>query len=135
MNTSFYGGREGRSFVIVKEFKTIAEMVEKFRQGPSYKEVNFDEYVLINTEHKNNPENGRIFRRGYDFSSGRTISCFRLKQFYDGNGELLQNYYENTINAAGAVYIGWTCWTCASFKYRVLSRYCSKKCCYFYPIF
>ena len=106
MNTSFYGGREGRSFVIAKEFKTIAEMVEKFRQGPSYKEVNFDEYVLINTEHKNNPENGRIFRRGYDFSSGRTISCFRLKQFYDGNGELVQNYYENTINAAGAVYIG-----------------------------
>lgn len=105
MNTSFYGGREGRSFVIVKEFKTIAEMVEKFRQGPSYKEVNFDEYVLINTERKNNPENGQIFRRGYDFASGRMINCFNMSVTKVGNDHI-ESFLQTTTYAYGAVYIG-----------------------------
>ena len=72
MSNSFYGGREGRSFVVVKNFNSIQEMAEAFSQGPAYTEVNFDEYVLINTINKNDPSNGKIFRRGYDFDSDRT---------------------------------------------------------------
>ena len=69
--SNFYGGKEGRSFVITKEFQSIAEMTEAFKQGPLYTEVNFDEYVLINTVNKNSPENGQLFRRGYDYNSDR----------------------------------------------------------------
>ena len=47
---SFYGGRRGASFVIVKRYSTIAEMITAFSQGGDYKTVNYDEYVLIDTE-------------------------------------------------------------------------------------
>ena len=53
---SFYGGRPGASFVIVKSFISIAEMIANFKQGPNYTDVHFDEYVLINTENKANAE-------------------------------------------------------------------------------
>lgn len=66
---SFYGGRQGASFIIVRTYSTVAEMVNYFKQGPNYTTVHYDEHVLINTENKNNPENGRIYRRGYDFTN------------------------------------------------------------------
>ena len=66
---SFYGGRRGASFVIVKRYSTIAEMVAAFSQGGDYKIVNYDEYVLIDTENKNNPDNGKIYRRGYEYNN------------------------------------------------------------------
>ena len=66
---SFYGGRRGASFVIAKRYSTIAEMVAAFSQGGDYKTVNYDEYVLIDTENKNNPDNGKIYRRGYDYNN------------------------------------------------------------------
>lgn len=98
---NFYGGREGRSFVITKEFQTITDMVEKFSMGPSYNEVHFDEYVLINTINKNSPENGQVFRRGYDFDSDRTINSYKLGRDEKGN-----TYLKTTISAGGAVYVG-----------------------------
>jgi len=64
---SFYGGRPGFSFIIVANYASIDEMVENFQQGPSYEAVHFDEHVLINTENKNDPDNGKIYRRGYDY--------------------------------------------------------------------
>lgn len=103
---SFYGGRQGASFVIQEKYKSIkapdvtneiwnkiiredlglAEganisneqreswnkqycMVSAFQQGNSYKTVNYDEYVIIDTENKNDPDNGRIYRRGYDYNN------------------------------------------------------------------
>ena len=66
---SFYGGRRGASFVIAKRYSTIAEMVTAFSQGGDYKTVNYDEYVLIDTENKNNPDNGKIYRRGYEYNN------------------------------------------------------------------
>ena len=66
---SFYGGRRGASFVIVKRYSTIAEMISVFSQGGDYKTVNYDEYVLIDTENKNNPDNGKIYRRGYEYNN------------------------------------------------------------------
>ena len=66
---SFYGGRRGASFVIAKRYSTIAEMVVAFSQGGNYKTVNYDEYVLIDTENKNNPDNGKIYRRGYEYNN------------------------------------------------------------------
>ena len=66
---SFYGGRRGASFVIAKRYSTIAEMVAAFSQGGDYKTVNYDEYVLIDTENKNNKDNGKIYRRGYEYNN------------------------------------------------------------------
>ena len=66
---SFYGGRRGASFVIVKRYSTIEEMVAAFSQGGDYKIVNYDEYVLIDTENKNDKNNGKIYRRGYEYNN------------------------------------------------------------------
>lgn len=103
---SFYGGRRGASFVIVKRYKRLnapkktdevwnkiiredlhlAEdaaitdaqrqawvidncMIPAFQQGGAYKTVNYDEYVLIDTYNKNDADNGKIYRRGYDYTN------------------------------------------------------------------
>ena len=66
---SFYGGRRGASFVIVEKFKSIQEMINAFKQGGNYKTVNYDEYIIIDTENKNNQDNGKIYRRGYDYNN------------------------------------------------------------------
>lgn len=99
---SYYGGKPGNSFVIVKTFPSIAAMTEVFKLGPNYVDVNFDEYVLINTEYKNNPENGQIFRRGYDYNSTtRTITSYTF-----GRKDSKQIYANKEILAAGAEYVG-----------------------------
>lgn len=66
---SFYGGRQGASFVIQEKYLTIAEMVKQFQMGNGYKTVNYDEYVIIDTENKNDPDNGKVYRRGYDYTN------------------------------------------------------------------
>ena len=66
---SFYGGRSGFSFVISKSYLSITAMVEDFQKGPEFEAVHFNEYVLINTEDKNDKDNGKIFRRGYDYTN------------------------------------------------------------------
>ena len=66
---SFYGGRRGASFVIVERYASVFEMVQEFKKGGDYKTVNYDEYVIIDTENKNDIENGKIYRRGYDFNN------------------------------------------------------------------
>ena len=101
--SSFYGGREGRSFVITRNFSSVKEMVEKFQQGPSYNEVHFDEYVLINTVNKANPENGQVFRRGYDYNSERQIDTYNVKT---ENNETEITFAIEKIPAGGAIYIG-----------------------------
>lgn len=66
---SFYGGPQGYSFIIVKSYLSIADMARDFKKGPDYSAVHFNEHVLINTENKNDPDNGKIFRRGYDYTN------------------------------------------------------------------
>ena len=97
---SFYGGKQGNSFIIAQTYTSIAEMVESFGKNNSSCPVNFDEYVLINTINKNNPENGQIFRRGYDYNSNRTITSFHPSK--DNSNP----YATAEIKANGAVYIG-----------------------------
>lgn len=97
---SFYGGKQGNSFIIAQTYTSIAEMVESFGKNNSSCPVNFDEYVLINTINKNNPENGQIFRRGYDYNSDRTITSFHPSK--DNSNP----YATAEIEANGAVYIG-----------------------------
>ena len=134
--SSFYGGRKGTSFVIVKNYPDIPTMVAAFKQGIAYTIVNFDQYVLINTVNKNHPDNGKIFRRGYDYNTGsRTISAYRAyvatedeeghpiadktKEIIDGkyldstSGTWIDADYHSAVyeytdayDAGGAIYIG-----------------------------
>lgn len=66
---SFYGGKQGFSFIISKSFSSINEMVSFFSKGTSYTEVKFNEYAIINAVNKADQDNGKIYRRGYDFSN------------------------------------------------------------------
>lgn len=68
MNDGFYGGLPGFSFIIVKSFASESEMIAAFKQGPNYTTVHYEEHVLINTENKNDPTNGNVYRRGYDYT-------------------------------------------------------------------
>lgn len=70
---SFYGGREGAPFIIRKSYKNIPEMTTAFQDGLSYSEVKFGEFVIINTEDKNHPDNGKVFRRNF---MGGQIECY-----------------------------------------------------------
>jgi hypothetical protein len=101
--SSYYGGKPGKSFIIVETFDSIASMTEKFKLGPVYTDVAFDEYVIINTQHKHNPENGQIFRRGYDYNSDRKIMNYQLVQ---DDKKQNQKYEAVAIFAHGAIYVG-----------------------------
>ena len=69
---SFYGGRPGASFIIVKTFQTIAKMKQAFQKGTGYNQVYFDEYVTIyNTSEPAYKYNGNVYRRGYDINNGK----------------------------------------------------------------
>lgn len=67
--SSFYGGQPGTSFIIIKSYLSIAEMVDDFKRGPDFTAVHFEEHVLINTVNKNDPDNGKIFRRGLNYTN------------------------------------------------------------------
>lgn len=67
MDYSFYGGRRGAAFVITGRFASIQEMITNFSQGGNYSVINYDEYVIIDTVNKNDPDNGKIYRRGYNY--------------------------------------------------------------------
>ena len=113
-NGSFYGGRRGASFVIVKSYPDIISMTLDFSKGGNFSEVKYDEYVMINTLNKSHPDNGKIFRRGYDYNSDRVITGYRTYneegiEIINGTEEEYRNAkyeFDNSINAGGALYIG-----------------------------
>lgn len=117
---SFYGGRRGASFVIVKNYLDVVTMIADFARGNDFTEVNYDEYVMINNPHKNHPDNGKIFRRGYDYNSDRTLS--NVTVLWDNENDKPYsaeqiiseseydkknlNFKEYQLRAHGAEYIG-----------------------------
>lgn len=104
---SFYGGRPGASFVIVKSFPTSDTMIEEFKKGPLYNEVYFDEYVII--ENPNQPDysqNGNIYRRGYDFNNEDTGGAEYIGSIRGPAGPVaeLQMYSFEAINSSNNNY-------------------------------
>lgn len=69
MYSSFYGGRQGAPFLIVASFESVAAMITNFSQGPAYKDVKYDEYIMISSSDKSSEDNGKIYRRGRDYTS------------------------------------------------------------------
>lgn len=72
MAYSFYGGKQGRTYKLVHHYDSIKQMVDAFQQGGSYNEVNYGQYVIIDTIANNhqlgNPQNGIIYRRGLNYT-------------------------------------------------------------------
>lgn len=93
----------------------IRGMVEQFQKGGAYTEANYGQYVLIDTiknlNQKSNPENGLLFRRGFDYN--QVVTTRPLETNYrDNNGSLLEDQYHAAWSAwvqsvgGGAIYIG-----------------------------
>lgn len=59
---SFYGGKQGISFIIKDRFNSIDDMNNHF-QDLSYDKTWYGEYCIIDTPTKNNIENGMVFKR------------------------------------------------------------------------
>ena len=70
----------------LSKVREVKAMVDCFSQGGSYTEVNYGQYVIIDTSSKEDPENGCIYRRGFNYKEQPTDS--------------IQN------PGAGAIYIG-----------------------------
>lgn len=66
---SIYGGRPGSPFVIKARFNSVKEMQEVFKKGPDYKDVWYGEYCIIDTENKNDFDNGKIYQRGTEYGN------------------------------------------------------------------
>ena len=64
---SIYGGRPGSPFVIKARFSSVKEMQEAFQKGPDYKAVWYGEYCIIDTDNKNDFDNGKIYQRGTEY--------------------------------------------------------------------
>lgn len=74
---SFYGGKPGVSFKLSGYFKSIDDMVQAFKKGDSYRDVFYGEYCLISTVNLNDKDNGKLYKRGLDYTNdmGGAIFC------------------------------------------------------------
>lgn len=95
---SFYGGREGAPFILRKSYPNVPAMLDDFKQGLAFTEVRFGEYVIINTESKNHPDNGKIFRR--NFAGGE------IKYWKKNEPKKIFEEIEKAESAYGAELIG-----------------------------
>lgn len=60
---SFYGGIPGVPNILKSSFKSYDDMAEAFSSNDT--NVYYGEFAIIDTDNKNNPENGSLFRRNY----------------------------------------------------------------------
>lgn len=66
---SFYGGKQGISFVLKGSFESVNDMITAFKRGNEYQDIWFDEFCLIDTPNKNDKDNGRLYQRGLDYTN------------------------------------------------------------------
>ena len=115
--SSFYGGKEGRTYHIVARFDSVHQMVVQFQKGGAYTDANYGEYVLIDTiknlNQRSNPQNGLLFRRGFDYNeSEATKPDIESSEFYDENNNLIKNLWNKAWSdwvaapGGGAIYVG-----------------------------
>lgn len=98
---SFYGGRQGTSFVIKKKFKYLStedpayladvkvygasalenEVMASYVIDPSNKDLWYNEYCIIDTTNKNNPNNGKIYRRTAATEADQAAGHFKCAEY------------------------------------------------------
>lgn len=96
MSNSFYGGRDGRPFIINHRYKTIEAMLTSISSDSDFSTFPVGEYCIINTDDLNHPDNGKIFRR--NFPNKKLIN--QNKKNNDGG------YIIESIDAKGMQLIG-----------------------------
>lgn len=64
---SFYGGKQGISFVLKASFPSVDAMISAFKGGSNYTDVWYGEHCIIDTPNKNDKDNGKLYRRGFDY--------------------------------------------------------------------
>lgn len=115
--SSFYGGKQGRTYHIVARFDSIADMVAAFANGGAYTQVNYGQYVLIDTilneNRKSDPQNGLIYRRGFDYQDDPSNHVKPNQNDYkDEQNNLKKEEWQSAWSSwvqqpgAGAIYVG-----------------------------
>lgn len=66
---SFYGGHTGISLIFKDTFESIADAVAACKKGPEYTRTWYNELLIISTPNLNDEDNGKVFRRGLDYSN------------------------------------------------------------------
>lgn len=114
---SFYGGKQGISYDIRAHFDSVEDMVAKFALGGSYVDVNYGEYVLIDTiiklNEKDNPQNGLLYRRGFEYTEPYVGPAPKKSDYIDPEtGEIDTAAWRSDFSAwasapgGGAEYVG-----------------------------
>ena len=98
-----------------EEIYTLKGMCNEFSKGDSYTDVNYGEYVLIDTvliSGRSSDENGLLFRRGFDYNEGAKRKPLRTDSDYNPNNNFDKNAYQAawknwvTNVGCGAEYVG-----------------------------
>lgn len=106
---SFYGGKQGRTYHIVARYDSVSDMVKAFKNGGAYTEVNYGQYVLIDTvlnrNNRSERENGLLYRRGFNYIQDYVIPPTKTENQTD------QDFYKRWRQwvqhpGGGAIYIG-----------------------------
>lgn len=109
---SFYGGKQGTSFIIKTTFTSVSAMDNAFKQGNLYKDVAYGEYVMIENTDILDDTRGNIYKRGYN--GAEYIGNIRGPQgtpiLFQGTYQANQTYYKNlkqidTVYYNGNTYI------------------------------
>ena len=109
---SFYGGKQGASFIIKKTFTSVSAMNTAFNQKDVYKDVAYGEYVMIENTDMLDDTRGNVYKRGYN--GAEYVGNFRGPQGtpiqFQGTYQDNQTYYKNlkqidTVYYNGNTYI------------------------------
>lgn len=74
-------------------------MVQCFKQGGASTDiVNYGEYVIIDPINKNNPDNGKVFRRGMDYLNDELGGAVYIGQIVGPQGETPELTLDNVNN-------------------------------------
>lgn len=113
---SFYGGKSGISYDIRAHFDSVVDMCKAFAKGGAYTDVNYGEYVLIDTiinrHAKSDPQNGLLYRRGFEYTQAIDENMPEQKDFKLPNGDPDVDSFRAAFSAwaikpgAGAEYVG-----------------------------
>lgn len=105
--SSFYGGKQGRTYNIVQRYDSVEDMCKAFAKGGACTEVNYGQYVIIDTtlQSRSNIENGALYRRGFDYL--QTIKPIPKRESFPTDNDFISAYKAYIQRpGAGAVYVG-----------------------------
>lgn len=109
--SSFYGGKQGRTYHIVQRYDSVEQMVNAFSDGGAYTGANYGQYVIIDTVlsqgRSSSMENGLLYRRGFDYNNPYTPPPEKLPPAQETDEEFQQRWAEWVKNpGGGAIYVG-----------------------------